>query len=371
MWLVTRYTDVVSVLRDARFIRRGPTYQFGNPNDYRVLPGDVRKRIAFANEFFPRQMLFENPPNHTRLRALVSGAFTPAVVEGMRPRVQAITDSLLDASQARGRMDVIKEFATPLPIAVIAELLGLPATDYEKVKQWSDDIAASLDARPSLSASRQAGKSLREFRRYFDSVLASLRGDRGNTLLAAMVAAEAAGEKLSPEELFANSVLLLAAGHETTTNLIGNGLLALLKNPEQWAYLREHPESLPSAVEELLRFDSPVQWTARVAGSDFELQGRQILKDDLILIGLAAANHDPTQFAQPHKLDVTRKDNRHLAFGQGIHFCLGAALARLEAEVAFSTLLRRFPNLRLEPSKIVWRGSIFLRGMTSLPVALL
>jgi cytochrome P450 len=370
MWVATRYADAVSILRDPRFIRRGPTYHFANPESHHRLPPEVRKRIAIASEFYPRQMLFENPPSHTRLRGLVSGAFTPAYVERLRGRIQAIADSLLDTVASRDRIDLINDFAYPLPLLVISEMLGIPADDYEKLKAWSDDVAELLMPRTPLATARKTCASLSALREFFNGVLSDLRREPRNNLLSALLAAEAQGEKLSPEELFANSVLLLAAGHETTTNLIGNGLLALLKHPDQLEYLRKNPDSMPSAIEEFLRYDSPVQWTSRLAGEDLELQGHQIRRNDLILIGLASANRDPEQFSEPDKLDVTRKENRHIAFGHGIHFCLGAALARMEGEIAFTALLRRFPRMRVESRGIQWRSSIFLRGMKSMPIVI-
>jgi cytochrome P450/predicted ATPase/class 3 adenylate cyclase len=357
-WVVTRYADVVTVLRDRRFGREdfGPTIA--------AMYGDDSERV-------PRPMVFRDPPAHTRLRSLVNKAFTSRVVEDLRPHIQAIVDRLVDRVEASRRMDLIADLAYPLPVTVICEMLGAPAEDADTMRQWTSDIARSLDAlglrsdREIVKRGRAARHALGE---YFRALLPERRHRPRADLLSHLLAAEESGDTLSEDELIATCVLIFIAGHETTVNLIGNGLLALLQHPEQLARLRVQPELIPGAVEELLRYDSPVQRTARVAAVDVELGGVLIPKHSLVVAAIGAANRDPQQFADPDRLDVTRTDNHHVAFGFGIHFCLGAALARFEAQITIATLLHRLPGLALTDFKPAWRESSTLRGLTSLPV---
>ena len=359
-WVLTRYDDAVMVLRDPRFGRDGFEQVLA------AVYGDDKESGRL-----PRSMLFRDPPDHTRLRALVSKAFTPRVIEGMRTHIQDIVDRLLDRVQDSKAMDVIADLAYPLPVTVICEMLGVPAKDQGTIRQWSSDVARSLDAigMPSdaemVTRGRAARRALGD---YFHRLLPERRQHPQSDLLSLLIAAEEQGDKLSEGELLATCVLLFIAGHETTVNLIGNGLLALLRHPDQLARLSDEPTLIQSAVEELLRYDSPVQRTARMTNIDVEVDGRKIAKGSMVVATIGAANRDPAQFPDPDRLDITRRDNRHIAFGFGIHFCLGAPLARVEGQVALGTLLRRMPGLALQAATPEWRESSTLRGLKALPV---
>jgi len=358
-WVCTRYDDAVMILRDPRFGREG-------------MAKLMETRLGLTQDMSrARDMLFQDPPDHTRLRALVSRAFTPRVVEVMRPHVQEIVDGLLDRVEESRAMDVIEDLAYPLPVTVICEMLGVPASDQAIFKTWSTDIARSLDAgilpadSDAIPRGREARLALAE---YFRALIATRRKDPKPDLLSALIAAEEEGNKLSEGELVSTCMLLLIAGHETTVNLIGNGLFALLQHPDQLRALRDDPALIQTGVEELLRFDGPVQRTGRMTTAEVEIGGKHIPKDSVVVSVIGAANRDPKQFADPDRLDVSRKDNRHIAFGFGIHFCLGAPLARLEGQIALGTLLRRMPKLALVSIVPEWRESSTLRGLKSLPV---
>jgi cytochrome P450 len=359
IWVLTRYDDVVTVLRDPRFGREGMA---------ELMEARLGVPARPANT---RDMLFRDPPDHTRLRALVSRAFTPRVVEAMRPHIQDIVDGLLDRIEGAHGMDVIEDLAYPLPVTVICEMLGVPTADQDVFKQWSADIARSLDAAilPAgsevMARGQEAGDALRE---YFRSLIAVRRKQPQPDLLSALIAAEERGDKLSEPELLATCSLLLIAGHETTVNLIGNGLFALLRHPAELQALADDPALIPTGVEELLRFDGPVQRTGRMTMADVEIGGRRIPKGSIVAAVIGAANRDPEHFHDPDRLDVARQENRHIAFGFGIHFCLGAPLARIEGQVAIGTLLRRMPALKLVSDTPVWRESSVLRGLKTLPV---
>jgi cytochrome P450 len=361
-YALTRYDDVAALLRDARFGKGG--YQALIEGRFGATPDGPRLALS---------MLFRDPPDHTRLRALVSRAFTPRVVETLRPHVQGIVDRLLERVAGAGRMDVIEDLAYPLPVTVISELLGVPAGAADLVKTWSRDVARALDAivlpvgQDVIEQGRRATGAMAD---YFRGLVEERRRRPGPDLLSGLVEAEEAGDRLTEEELLATCILLYVAGHETTVNLIGNGLLALLRHPAEWRRLREDPALLPGAIEELLRYDGPVQRVGRIAASDAEVGGVGIPAGSLVVGLLGAANRDPAQFAEPDRLDVTRGELRHLAFGTGIHYCLGAPLARLEAQVAIGTLLRRFPAPALDVERPVWRPSSTLRGLEALPVVL-
>jgi pimeloyl-[acyl-carrier protein] synthase len=361
-YALTRYDDVVALLRDPRFGKSGYQALF-----------EARFGSAPEGSWLAMSMLFRDPPDHTRLRSLVSQAFTPRVVEAMRPRIRAIVDALLDRVEGQGRMEAIADLAYPLPVTVISEMLGVPAARSEAVKQWSLDLARALDA-IALPAGpevvERGRRATAELLGCFRELVDARRRRPGADLLSALVAAEEAGDRLTEGELLATCVLLYVAGHETTVNLVGNGLLALLRHPDQWRRLRDDPRLLPGAVEELLRYDGPVQRTGRIAAEDVELAGVGIPAGSLVLGFLGAANRDPGHFPEPDRLDVTRDEPRHLAFGYGIHYCLGAPLARLEAQVALDALLRRFPELELEDPTPAWRPSSTLRGLVALPVSL-
>jgi pimeloyl-[acyl-carrier protein] synthase len=283
---------------------------------------------------------------------------------------------MLASVKVQGRVDIMTDLANPLPAIVIAEMLGVPGTDQQEFKAWSDDIAMGLGGIDSARTKEElfslydlAQTSFLALSDYFRVKVAELRAKPKDNLLSALIQAEEQGDRLTEDELFANCVLLMIAGHETTTNLIGNGVLALLRNPDQKDQLARNPDTIVSAVEELLRYDSPVQKMGRIALADIDIAGKQIKHGDLVCFSYAAANRDPEQFSAPAQLDIMRKPNRHLAFGHGLHYCVGAALARLEGQIAINTILSRAPGLRLETEELEWNRNLTLRGLKSLPVA--
>jgi cytochrome P450 len=362
--VLTRYDDVVAVLKHPRMSadRRRARNRF------------VQAAMEAQQDAGPMSMantmLSSDPPEHTRLRGLVSKAFTPRVVENMRPRIQQIVDELLDGVRGKGGMDVIWDLAYPLPVIVIAEMLGVPPENRDTFKRWSDDIVATLGGPMVTPEVQERGRQAAiDMATYFQGVIEERRRDPRDDLVSLLIAAKEQDERLTEEEILATCILLLAAGNETTTNLIGNGMLALLRNPEQLALLRDDLSLADSAVEEFLRYDGPVQATGRVALEDIEIAGTTIAEGQIAMCMLAGANHDPAVFADPDALDITRADNKHVAFGYGIHFCLGAPLARAEGQIAFRALLERFPNPRLAADEVEWGGTFILRGLKKLPIA--
>ena len=343
-WALTRYEDVQDVLADhKRFTNAERNYDY---MQYRTF-------------------LDLDPPDHTRLRGLVSKAFTPRAVRELGPRIQELVDELLDAVAGKGRIDLISDFAFPLPVIVIAEMLGVPAQDRARFREWSDDIALSVN--PLLN-SEQIGRvqqATEELFDYFEGIIEQRRQAPQNDMISALLAAEDEGDRLTHEELLSTLMLLLVAGNETTRNLIGNGMLALLKSPAQLQRLREHPELLDSAINELLRYDRPVQMDARNAIDDVEIGGKRIAAGQRILAIVGAANRDPQVFANPDELDIGRDEVSHLSFGRGIHYCLGSPLAILEGRIAFSSLLDRYSSIRLA-SEPVFKDQIVLRGVEEL-----
>jgi len=360
-WVLTRYDDVVTSLRDPRYGRDGFAPLLKANYELEGSEGD-----------FPRSMLWRDPPDHTRLRALVNKAFTPRVIEGMRTRIQTIVDGLLDKVQGARSMDVIDDLAYPLPVTVICEMLGVPIGDQDAIRGWSSDIARSLDAiglvgDPDIVA--RGAKARRHLADYFLRLLPERRKHPQADLLSLLIAVEEQGDKLNEGELLAMCLLLFIAGHETTVNLIGNGTLALLEHPDQMAKLKDDPALIASAIEELLRYDSPVQRTARITNADVEIGGRKIPSGSMVVATIGAANRDPSHFPDPDRLDIARSENRHVSFGFGIHFCIGAPLARVEGQIALGTLLRRMPGLALQAGATPdWRESSTLRGLKKLPV---
>jgi cytochrome P450 len=358
-WVLTRYEDVVATLRDPRFAKE-------------PMIAAVAARLGANPATLGISMLDRDPPDHTRLRSLASKAFTPRVVEALRPRIQEIVDGLLDHVQRAGTMDLIEEFAYPIPVNVICEMLGVPVEDHEQFKGWSLDLARGLDSimlGPDSEISKRSGKAREGLATYMRGLIAERRTSPRGDLLSALIAAEEAGDKLSEPELVAMCLLLLVAGHETTVNLIGNGMLALLRHPDQLRLLREHPELIGTAVEELLRFDGPVQRTARTPTEDVMIGDVTIPAGEIVMPFIGAADRDPAQFREPDRLDITRTENRHIAFGWGIHFCLGAPLARIEGQIAINTLVRRMPKLALAVDQPEHRHSLTLRGLVALPVS--
>lgn len=391
-WLVTRYKDVLTCLREPRLSsqRMGFVEQ--------RLPEPLRTRALSGLRHLESWALMLDPPQHTRLRQLMNKAFTAKRIETMRPRVQQLIDELLERSAAKGRMDVVHDFANLVPVRVIGDMLGLPAEDGPRLKLWSDGVAAFLGAGRYAHAVEDFITSMSGLEEYFRTAIAARRRRPGDDLLTLLLTAEEEGKIMSEHELIATCTLLLFGGHETTTNLIGNGVQMLLEHPEAQAELRAAPHLIGPAVEEFLRYQSPVQRTGRIAAADLELSGQRIDKGQMIFLLLGAANRDPAQFAEPDTLQLQRPDNRHLAFGLGsIHFCVGAALARLEGQLAIATLLRRFPCIeraptgspsaphgaasgaRTEPAQAAaapanpewdWSDNIALRGLVSLPIVM-
>ncbi len=362
--VLSRYADCSSLLRDPRV-----SSDQRNADIAAVMFGGEDQPVDPAIED-ARPFLFMDPPDHTRLRGLVNKAFTPRVVERMRENVQAIVDELVESVAAKGEIEVIEDLAYPLPVRVICEMLGVPAEDHAQFREWSHAVARGLDPDfvlpPEFLANRQ--QVFEQLQEYFGGLIAKRRADPRDDLISALIAAENEGQVLSEMELMTTCGLLLIAGHETTVNLIANGVLALVRNPEQLERLREDPSLTRTAVEEVLRFDPPVQMTARIATADIDVSGVTFKKGQLAILLLAAANRDPAQFTDPDRFDIGREDNRHLAFGMGIHFCVGAPLARVEGQIALDAFAQRFndPQLMLETPK--YKENLVLRGLESLPI---
>jgi cytochrome P450 len=365
-WILTRYDDVKFALQyDPRLTAERLSLLI------KQLPETVQVEVEPLRQHLSTWMQYYDPPDHRRLRALVSKTFTPGVLERLRPRIQAVVDELLDTVQEYGYMDVISSFAYPLPAIVIAELLGVPPQDRDQFKHWSDDIATFLEGvSPDYPAvARRTQQSVLDLIGFLRSLFDQRRRQPQEDLMSALVAVEEAGDKLSEAELFGICYFLLQAGHETTTGLLGNGLLALLQHPDQLQSLQHDPALIKTAIEELLRYDSPIQRISRVVKQDFELGGKQLRQGQRIWAMQGAANRDPAQFPDPDRLDLSRQENRHVAFGYGIHFCVGGPLARLEGQIAFTTLLRRLPGLRLASDDLAWQEGVSLHTLKSLPVA--
>jgi cytochrome P450 len=355
--LVARYDHVLEVLHDpARFSTRRPE-----------MP--MRQRL---DPFGAPTVLLSDPPVHTRLRKLVSKAFTPRRIHELEPRIRSITAALLDRVAGKGSFEVMADLANPLPVIVIAEMLGVSARDHEQFKRWSNAMISSFRPDAIGEVAQEAIAAKDALRAYFAAEIEKRRAAPSDDLVGALVAARDETGALSEGELLAFVVLLLLAGNETTTNLIGNGLLALCRHPEQFERLRQDRELLSTAIEEMLRFDPPVQMTVRMAEQDTSIGGTEVARNSLTFVLLAAANRDPRQFPNPERFDIARTPNEHVAFGEGIHFCLGAPLARLEGAIAIGSVLERFPKLRLaDPgAKLDYRGSLALRGLQSLPLAI-
>ena len=364
MWVVTRYDDVQHILQQPilyssdRFRRIGSEFASRRP--------DVEQIARVLRDW----AVYRDPPDHTRLRGLLAKAFTPRRIELMQSRIRSIVDTLLAGIGDQPRIDYIAQFAFPLPATVIGGLLGVPDDDLPRIKVWSDQIAAYI------GGAQRAGDNITEAKRglltmfdYFRTLIRARRTDARDDLVSLMLAAEDRGDVLSDDEVVANCVLLLFAGHETTTNLLGNGLFHLLRHPAARDALRTNRALVPAAVEEMLRFDPPVAATIKIASDPVELHGRRIDAGAMVAPFMAAANRDPGHFVDPDTLVVPREQNHHLTFGHGIHFCLGAALARLEAQIAFDRLLDRFDSIALVDDAPSWKPQVFFRGLTTLPIA--
>jgi cytochrome P450 len=393
LWVLTRYADIESLYTDERFSRAQ-----GLMRGFERLPESDREIAAPVYQSFSKTVFYADPPYHTHLRGLMNHAFTPRRVERLRPYIQKLVDELLDRMQSTQAKDVIHDLAYPLPVMVIAELLGLPQSDRAQFKKWSDDLFAILGTvRPKSTALlERAAQSLDELTDYIRALSHKRREDPRDDLLTALLSvteddgdacphphasasALATGElirdrasfsTLTGEELVSNINILLSTGHETTTHLIGNGLLALLQNPEQLKKLRDQTTLLVPAIEEMLRYDNPVQITYRSVLEDVDFKGKLIRKGDLVNTILGSANRDPERFSAPDCFNITRNEGRHLSFGMGIHFCIGAPLVRLEAEIIFETILRRFPTISLATEKLEWQEHPIFRGLKSLPITM-
>jgi cytochrome P450 len=359
-WVVTRYDDVAEVLLKFK-ADRTPT-----PDRLAALGMQALGPVA---QVMVRQMLFLDPPQHGRVRGLAATAFTPRRIAVLHSHIQTITDGLIDGFVGDGHVDVMAELANPLPAIVTAEMLGVPTADHELLKRWSADFAEMLgNFQHNPGRTEQVLRSVEEMTAYFHAAVDRQATEPVDGLIRALTEAEVDGDRLSADEVVANVIVTMVGGQETTTNLIGNGLLTLLRNPAALDRLRDDPGLMPSAIEELLRFESPSQHTARIAPADIVLGGQQIQRGDAVIAVMGAANRDPNRFEDPDRLDLGRTDNRHLAFGWASHFCFGAPLARMEAQAAFATVLRRLPDLRLEGGPVQWRPNLGLRGLTELNV---
>lgn len=367
-WVLTRYSDAVAIFKDPRL------YSSAGRVNYLLdqLPAEVRAAAAPLEQHYAVGLAHSDPPAHTRMRAILNRAFAARRIEAMRPRIQALVDQLLDEVEARGtgQMDIIHDLAYPLPAIVIAEMIGAPAEDRDLFRDWAIDVNElfSHGGRVTVEGVHRAQHSLLEMRSYIRELIEDHRRQPREDLLGLLVAAGDQGETLTEGELLATCVTLFVAGHETTTNVIGNGMVALFNHPDQLALLTAQPGLSDTAVEELLRYDTSVQRGWRIVREDLDFGGFLFRQGQMVLPMIGAANHDPAQFTDPDRLDITRQDNRHIGFGFGIHFCLGAPLARIEIPVAIYALLARFPTLRLTGEPLQWRQDIALRGVLSLPV---
>jgi cytochrome P450 len=365
MVVLTRYRDCAAILRDPR-----SSSDASNSNMYQAFMAGRDPEEVFGAMAGMRPFLFMDPPDHTRLRGLVQKAFTPKTVENLRPRIQELVDDLMAPALEGGSMEVVEDLAYPLPVRVITEMLGVPLADHDTFKGWSKELAGALDpdfATPDDVLERRE-RAASAFVEYFQALIAERRTAPRDDLLSALIAAEDEGNKLSEKELLSTLILLLVAGHETTVNLIANGVLALARHPDQLHRLREDPTLVRTAVEEVLRYDPPVQFTARVAMEDIDIEGATLGKGDQAIVLVAAANRDPEQFPEPDAFDVGRQENRHLSFGLGAHFCLGAPLARVEGQVALGALATRVDDLAIAVEEPEYKTNIVLRGLAALPV---
>jgi cytochrome P450 len=356
-WIVTTFQEASEVLSNSHFITSYPKESESSSSD-----------LPPHQEIISRNLLSVNPTDHRRLRRLIQKAFTPKMVEELRERVEEIAHELLDKVEHKGQMDLIEDFAFPLPIIVICEMLGVPIKDQEKFREWSDVIMEGAN-NPQLT--EQSEEVMIAFIEYLKDLIAKRRKSLQKDLISDLLRVEEDGDVLSEHELYALVFVLIIAGHETTVNLIGNGVLALFEHPEQMEKLKSQPELIHKAIEEILRYNGPAEVSnIRFATEDVKIGGKQIKKGEMIFIALSSANRDHQQFIEPDAFDITREANNHLAFGKGVHFCLGAPLARLEGEIAINILLSRLPNLQLgtDLDLLEWRTGMIIRGLKDLPV---
>jgi cytochrome P450 len=359
LWFMSAYDDVATILRDRRLGRTIDRSELDLP--------PKNPKYAPFNKLSEHSMFDKEPPHHTRLRSLVHKVFTPRRVENMRVQIQAITDDLLDAAQPQGHMDLLEDFAVPLPVTVIAALLGVPEADRHRLRPWSRDIVAMYELNHTPQAAERAIQAAIDFSDYLRQLARQRKRTPQGDLISALATVEEAGDVLTEDELISTCVLLLNAGHEATVNVIGNGMWALFQNPDQHRLLRDHPDTTKTAVEEMMRYDTPLQLFKRWVLEDIDYKGFSFKRGQEIALLFGAANRDPAQFANPSQLDITRADNPHISFSLGIHYCLGAPLARLELQVAIATLMRRLPNMRLS-STPEYRDGYVIRGLKALNV---
>lgn len=363
-WLVSRYADGDIILKDKRYA----TIDLKRIGEAAQLPST--EMLEAVRQTMAMTMLFMDPPKHGRIRGLVNKAFSPRMIESLRPRIQQIADDLISQFDSQSRIDLISQFAYPLPVIVIAEMLGIPSEDRDLFRKWTTDLAPLIDFVQDLGIVERAMKAMEQTREYFVKLVDERRKSPREDLVSALIAAEEKGDHLTLDEMLANIVLLLGAGHETTANLIGNGVLALLRNPGELEKLRSDPSLIKSAVEECLRYESPVQATARRTLEDVQIGGISVRKDSYVIVLIGACNRDPARFAEPDRFDIARLDNEHLAFGGGIHYCLGANLARVEGEIAIRSLMANVNNWCLTSEAIAYRDMFNLRGLKALPLLL-
>lgn len=363
VYCLTRYEDVQLILRDPRFSAERVDYYTS------CVPALLRQKLKRYDEFISHWMVLADPPRHTRLRSLVARAFTPQVVEGLRPLVQRVANEMIDAASARGRMDLIGDLAYPLPGVVIGRLLRIAPADTERLKRWSDALFRLLGAPMPDEATIELGhQGVVGFEEFLRDLIEERRAHPGDDVLSRLLVAEEQGSMLSDAELISTCALLLASGHETTTHLIGNGALALINNPDQMQKLREDPQLIDKAVEEILRYDGAGYQSSRRAREDVEIRGVRIEAGKIAFCFLHAANRDPARFPDPDRMDILRKDTRHVGFGGGAHFCLGAQMARVQAQVVLNTIVQRLPDLALAAPRLEWIPSLLIRGLRALPV---
>jgi pimeloyl-[acyl-carrier protein] synthase len=361
-WVVTSYDSVITVLTKYSAVR--------TPTPERLAHMGLSQFQPFA-EMLVKQMLFMDGAAHARLRSICSAAFTPSRVAGLRTAIRSTAEKLIDCVARRGQMDVVADFANPFPAMVAAQLLGFPVEDHVQLKTWSSDFAELLgNFQHNPDRAAQVLSSMNDMKAYVYERLKEQRTRPRDGLLHALMTAETESGRLTDEEIVANAIVTMIGGQETTTSLIANGLLTLLRTPSAIADLRAHPEIMQSAVEELLRYESPSQHTARLAPADTVLGGKSIRKGEAVMAVMAAANRDPARFVDPNRLDLRRQDNRHVAFGWAAHFCFGAPLARLEAQIAFTTLLERFQDIHLDGTALKWRSNTGLRCLLALPITI-
>ncbi|WP_372365396.1 cytochrome P450 [Candidatus Uabimicrobium sp. HlEnr_7] len=363
LWMIMGYDDIITFYKDKRLSSQRV------PLIMKRIPEEIRGKMNPLSSSLSLWMLFLDAPAHTRIRSLISKVFTPKYIDTLKSDIKIITEELVDSFVEKGQFDIIGDFAYPLPVIVIARLLGIPEEDRDLLKVWSDGIAAILGA-PSFTSqiAINANKYISEQNEYFRKIVKERRKNPQDDLISLLIHAEEQNEILGEEEILATCSLLLFGGHETTTNLIGNGMLALLNHDSEMQKLRNDPTLIAPAVEEMLRFDSPVQWNNRIAKENIEFAGHHIKKGQAVMLVIGSGNRDSQKFSNPQKFDITRKKHKHLAFGYSSHFCIGAALARLEGKYAVNTLLQKIENIELDCSELQWRKDLGFRGLVNFPV---